>query len=76
MAVYKYLQFLSANNSPAFDSIEEPGEVAKWAGIYRCTGCGREIATAAGHILPPQNHHQHSYSQGRIQWRLVVSHLN
>jgi hypothetical protein len=23
--------------------------------------------------LPPQNHHQHSTSQGPIQWRLIVT---
>lgn len=76
MAVYKYGSLLEVNNSEAFDRILEPGAEAPWAGIYRCEGCGREIGTAHGHALPPQNHHQHTYSQGRIRWRLVVSHTS
>lgn len=76
MAVYKYARALENSNSEAFDTILEPGDIARWPGIYQCIVCGREIATAAGHTLPPQNHHQHPYGQGRIRWRLVVSHRN
>lgn len=74
MALYKYTQYISQSTHVAFDETQEPGTLARYPGIYRCTGCGKEIATATGHTLPPQNHHTHTPSQGRIIWRLVVSH--
>lgn len=74
MALYKYSQFLTLSDHAAFDPTHEPGAHAPYPGIYRCTGCGKEIAIATGHVLPPQNHHTHTAAQGRILWRLVVSH--
>jgi hypothetical protein len=74
MALYKYSVFMQASNDAAFDQLNQPGTIAPWPGIYRCHACGHEIAIAAGHILPPQNHHQHAYGQGPINWRLIVSH--
>jgi hypothetical protein len=56
MALYKNGQHLEQTNDPAFDRISEPGMLAPNPGIYRCEVCGREIAIAAGHTLPPQNH--------------------
>jgi hypothetical protein len=75
MAIYKYAQYISKSDDAAFDRIHEPSVAAPNPGIYRCEGCGHEIATAGGHTLPPQNHHQHTTAQGRIRWRLVVSHV-
>lgn len=72
MALYKYSQFLGLNSGDAFDSIHTPGTSTPNSGIYRCEGCGHEVASNAGNPLPPQNHHQHSISQGNIRWRLVV----
>jgi hypothetical protein len=74
MALYKYEQFISRSEDAAFDKISEPGVTAPSPGKYRCEGCGHEVAIAMGHILPPQNHHQHTSAQGRIRWRLTVSH--
>ena len=74
MALYKYRDFIEHSDDGAFDKLNEPSTAAPWPGIYRCHACGHEIAIAAGHTLPPQNHHQHSPGLGRIQWRLVVSH--
>jgi hypothetical protein len=74
MALYKYQQYISLSDHAAFDGSHSPGTSAPYPGIYRCTGCGREIATAAGHALPPQNHHTHTSTQGPIMWRLIVSH--
>ena len=74
MALYKYSTFISLSEDKAFDTLLEPGVAATWPGIYRCHGCGHEIAIARNHTLPSQNHHQHTTSQGSIQWRLVVSH--
>jgi hypothetical protein len=45
---------------------------AQFAGIYRCMGCGREIAIAHGNILPQQNHHSHTAQEGAMLWRLIV----
>jgi hypothetical protein len=74
MALYKYSTYLEKSDSQAFDQISNPSTAAPYPGIYRCEGCGHEIAIAASHTLPPQNHHQHTYQQGSIRWKLVVSH--
>jgi len=73
MAIYKYAVYLARNTTdPAFDSEHQPGAVTPLSGIYRCGGCGREIASTQGHPLPPQNHHTHDRAQGSIRWRLTV----
>lgn len=72
MASYKYANDVSSNNSDAFDTEHSPGDMANNAGIYKCNGCGWEIAIAKGHTLPPQPHHVHAASQGRVRWRLAV----
>lgn len=75
MAYYRYAQYLKqANPNTLFDNIHEPGAQCPYSGIYRCEGCGREVTSNGGDPLPPQNHHQHSYAQGRIRWRCVVAH--
>ncbi len=73
MAWYKYAQFLEVKTNTQFDTLHEPGSKGEWSGIYRCHGCGKEIVHTIGHPLPPQNHHQHTAAQGRIQWRLIVT---
>jgi len=72
MALYKHGQFLTQVADPAFDQKHHPGTAAPHPGIYRCTACGDEIAIAGGHVLPPQNHRQHSPLSGPIQWQLLV----
>ena len=72
MALYKYATYLGTSQDAVFDNEYGPGEVVPHSGIYRCMGCGREIASNEGDPFPPQNHHQHSPSQGRIRWKLVV----
>jgi hypothetical protein len=74
MALYKYSQFVTKVDNQASDAIHEPEATAPNPGIYRCEKCGKEIATAAGHALPPLDHHQHTAEEGKIRWRLVVSH--
>lgn len=49
-----------------------PGDAVPVSGIYRCTGCKKEITSNARDPFPPQNHHQHTAAQGAIQWRLNV----
>ena len=72
MALYKYPQNLSQTSDEAFDKVYTPGSSTPHSGIYRCEGCGDEIAANQGNPLPPQNHHQHSVYQGNIRWRLTV----
>jgi hypothetical protein len=78
MALYKYADYLAENDDAAFDQINHPATSAPHSGIYRCEGCGWEVASNGGQPLPPQNHHQHTQQQGWIRWRLVTfaQHLN
>jgi len=73
MAYYKYSQILTQWDHDQFDKLYEPGTTAAWSGIYQCAGCGKEIVHTTAHPLPPQNHHQHTATQGRIRWRLIVT---
>jgi hypothetical protein len=73
MASYKYNQFLALINHAAFDTIHHPGQQTPHSGIYRCVGCGHEIVSVHNHVLPPQNHHQHTTQQGAIRWKLIVA---
>jgi hypothetical protein len=72
MALYKHSQFLSVSQDAAFDTVASPGAATPHSGIFRCEGCGKEIAANQGNPLPPQNHHQHTVTQGAIRWRLAV----
>ena len=72
MALYRYAQYLMNSNDRAFVAIHKAGVPAPHSGVYRCEGCGHEVASIEGNPLPPENHHQHIRSQGAIRWRLVV----
>ena len=72
MALYKDIRYLTVNSDAAFDAIHSPGASTPHSGIYRCEGCGHEIASNAGNPLPPQNHHQHATGRGTIRWRMIV----
>jgi hypothetical protein len=73
MAFFKYSGALQQRNDAAFDGVTGPGRPTPLSGIYRCTGCGREIAANAADPMPPQNHHQHGINQGPIAWQLIVA---
>lgn len=72
MSLYKQPAFLQASSHTAFDETHTPGTIAANSGIYRCTGCGDEIAANKGNPLPSQNSHQHSPSTVAIRWQLTV----
>lgn len=72
MALYKSATHLTQSTHANFDTIHQPGSKPPDSGIYRCVGCGREISHNAGNSLPPQNHHQHTPSQGTIRWQMIV----
>jgi hypothetical protein len=60
------------NSKPWWTTTYGPGDEVPVSGIYRCLGCGKEDACNHPDPFPPQNHHQHTSSQGRIRWRLNV----
>lgn len=72
MAYYKNGNYLSQQQGAEFDVLHAPGGQTPHSGIYRCEGCGGSAVSTLGNALPPQNHHQHQYGQGPVQWRLVV----
>jgi hypothetical protein len=72
MALYKRATEVNPSTDAAFDTHHHPGGVVPHSGVYRCLGCGREIASNAGTTFPPQNHHQHTTNLGSIVWRLGV----
>jgi hypothetical protein len=72
MAQYKYEKYLDKSDNGEYDRLYGPGENCSNSGIYRCEGCGDEIASNKGNPFPPQNHHQHSQGQGLIRWKLIV----
>lgn len=72
MAFYQDSTHLVPMTNPAFDAAYGPAQVVPHSGIYRCQGCGSEIAANVGDPLPPQNRHQHSALQGAIRWQLQV----
>ena len=73
MALYKNGAYMTQSTHSAFDTFTGPGYQTPYSGIYRCEGCGHEIAANSGNPMPPQNHHQHSSAQGTIRWRLIVA---
>jgi hypothetical protein len=72
MANYKYGEEVTQSDDGAFDKEHKPGEVPPHSGIYRCTGCGREIVAEEGRRFPTQNHHQHSTDQDHVRWKMIV----
>jgi len=72
MALYKETQYVAYSSSVAFDTLYSPGQTPAHSGIYRCTGCGREVVAEQSRTLPPQNHHQHSPAQGNVIWKMIV----
>lgn len=70
MASYKDNDYVTMVSSDVFDVDHRPATHAPLAGIYRCTGCGREIVAAAHEALPTDHHH--SLNIGSIRWRLIV----
>ena len=49
MATYQEPNYLTRVANAAFSQDHAPGNIAPWAGIYRCTGCqsyARKLVTA------------------------------
>jgi hypothetical protein len=72
VALYKEFQYLKKSEDASFDAVHSPGGIPPHSGIYRCVGCGREVVAEAQRKLPPQNHHQHTPTQGAVRWKMIV----
>ena len=72
MALYKDASHITASTDAAFDAVRSPGESTPYSGIYRCTGCGKEVVSEYGKPLPPQNHHVHTSWAMPIRWKMQV----
>jgi hypothetical protein len=73
MAAYKYAYFLTQTTNSRFDRVTAAGRSSPHAGIYRCQGCGEEVAVGQGAALPASDHHSHRDGQGRVRWRLAIA---
>lgn len=51
-----------------WDGIHNPGDTVEYSGIYKCTQCACEITSNEGDPFPPQNSHDHTGGQ----WKLNV----
>lgn len=72
MALYRYSNYVTVSTDDAFTLEHKPGASSPYSAIYRCMGCGREIVSEYNKPLPPQNHHQHTATQGSIRWKMIV----
>jgi hypothetical protein len=73
MARFKYPNYLSQTKHGSFDLTLQPSSFVPCGGIYRCTGCGTEIALEGVGLFPDRGHHKHEPRQGPIAWQLVVA---
>jgi hypothetical protein len=72
MAQYLDSSFLVRSPHFSFEKRYSPGTVVPDSGIYRCRGCGREVALAKGSALPTQAQHDHGFELGPANWVLIV----
>lgn len=73
MALYKYPNYLAMTKNTAFDRVLPAGLHVPSGGIYRCVGCGNEVACEANTVLPDRSHHKHKPAQGEIRWQLIIA---
>lgn len=73
MALFKYSNYLQQTKHASFDLPLQPSAFVPCGGIYRCTGCGTEIALEGIGLFPDRGHHKHTPAQGQIMWQLVVA---
>ena len=73
MAVYADSSVLK--HIPSWDGWEKvysPSDQVPHSGIYKCTGCNKEITSNKGDKFPPQNHHQHGPNLSSIRWKIII----
>jgi len=47
-----------------------PGDEVPMSGIYRCTGCLKEVTSNRSDPFPPPSHHTHGLTA--VKWRLMI----
>lgn len=73
MALYKYPNYLAISKNTSFDQVLPAGLHIPSGGIYRCVGCGNEVALEGNCVLPDRQHHPHTPAQGEVRWQLIVA---
>jgi hypothetical protein len=73
LALYKYSNYLRPSKNSSFDQVLPAGLHIPSGGIYRCVGCGNEIAQEGNTVLPDRQHHPHNPGQGDVRWQLVLA---
>jgi hypothetical protein len=76
MAQYQDDELIVQFYDKLFDQVYPAGARTPHSGIFRCEGCGHEIASAYPRSLPSSDHHEHRPEQGLIRWRLIVAAKN
>ena len=72
MAQYKHGNFLHKSDHSEYDKKYSPWYRSAKSRHLPMRLLRDEIGIAKGHVLPPQNHHQHAPGAGKIEWQLVV----
>jgi hypothetical protein len=73
LALYKYPNYLAVSKNSSFDQVLPAGLHIPSGGIYRCVGCGNEVAQEANTVLPDRQHHAHAPAQGEVRWQLIIA---
>lgn len=68
----KKITTFQAEEAELWNSPKAAGSSSPASGIYRCTGCGHEIASGEGIKLPALNCHKQSDPAVAASWQLVV----
>jgi hypothetical protein len=58
---------------PANPKVHEPGHIARYTGLYRCTlkECEVTVDGIRGYPLPFADHHKHTEEQPPIKWEYI-----
>jgi hypothetical protein len=72
MPLCKDIDSVASSNSPVFDKLIRQGTMVLYEGIYRCAGCGLEIAALGGKPMPKLVKRQHKPDCAGERWKLVV----
>lgn len=72
MVFLKRQAFWQESAEEALDILVACDVITPYSSIYRCEACGHEILSTKGAPMPSAAHHQHSYNQEAIRWRLIV----
>lgn len=73
MALCKDLGKVNPSNSTVFDKLIRDGTLVMYEGIYRCVGCGIEIAAVGGKPMPKARERPHKPDCTEQRWKLLVS---